>query len=140
MFKLMGSILIIFSAIIYGFNFAKSRRKRLSFLEEMDISLGKLKSSFKISKAPVYEAFYSSGCKDISKALSYLTKEDNRDFECFYMGLEAETEEELLKNIEIYKEKLSFEREKEKEKYAKELKLIRGWSILCGILICIILL
>ncbi len=140
MFKLIGSLLIIFSAIIYGFNFAKSRRKRLCFLEEMEISLGKLKSSFKISKTPVYEAFHSSGCKDVSKALSGLTKEDNRDFECFYMGLEAETEEELFKNIDGYKEKLSFEREKEKERYTKELKLIRGGSILCGILICIILL
>ncbi len=136
MLKLTGGIFIISAALLYGFILTDKRRQRLSYIENMILALEKFKSLISLSKVPVFEAARLCGIKMDSA----VTEEDKKELERFFLGLDSETEEAITENADTFLSRLLREEGPEKEKYLKEMRLIRGGSIALGILLFIILL
>ncbi|MDO5479971.1 MAG: hypothetical protein Q4G23_12500 [Clostridia bacterium] len=143
MLKLFGILFVVSAFFIMGLKFAKSKRARLDFLENMRPALIEYKTAIELFSVPVPKAATKSGIEKTAvkaRENNALSKEDENDFAVFIRGLKAETLEGQLMNISAYDRKLEKEEAEERERYKKEAKLIKGGFALLGMLVAIMLL
>ena len=143
MIKLFGIFLIILSFIALGRKFAAMKRLRLDFLENMIACLSDFKAAIELFALPIPKAVEKSKIEKTAKE-AFLKKccneEDERDFSLFIKGLKSETTDGQITNIKVYERKLKNEEERERERYKKEAKLIKGGFVLLGFLLVVMLL
>ncbi len=138
MIKLLGFIMTAFAFVLLGRRASYAKRKRLTYLEEMRLSLADYKAAIEVFSLPVPEALEKSGIS--KKEMEFITKEDGNDFYIFVKGTKAETTEGQLSNISVYEKKLETEEDIERAKYANESHLIKGGFAMAGILLALLLL
>ncbi len=138
MIKFAGSVLIVAAFFLLGRKTACFKRKRLSWLEEVRLSLADFKAAIDVFDVPVPEALEKSGLTENKK--SFFNADDQRDYRIFIKGTKSETKEGQLLNINTYDDKLEKEEMAERTKYSNEAKLIKGGLTLGGILLVIVLL
>lgn len=142
--KLLGAGLILSGCTALGFFLSVRKRERLSFIEDMILSLGSFKSEIEIMQTPVPKAIKNCGQKSAEKVFSgdtsSLCDEDLRAFEAFLSGLSAESLEGQMANADMYLSRLSCAEEKARKEYQKEEKLLKSGGVLFGLLIVFVFL
>ncbi len=134
MLKIMGAAAITAAFFLYGRVIIDKRRQRLCYIENMITSVERFKSAV-ASKTPLERALKESGIER-DKALG---GEDFNALECFFSGIDVETESGVIEAAQIFTAKLIKDGESEKEKCKKEARLINGGSVALGVLVCILL-
>lgn len=134
MLKLMGAVAIIAAFFLYGRVIIDKRRQRLCYIEGMINSVERFKSAI-ASKTPLERALKESGIER-DKALR---EDDFNAMECFFSGIDVETESGVIEAAQLFAAKLIKDGESENEKCKKEARLINGGSVAMGVLVCILL-
>ena len=138
MIKLFGFIITVFAFLLLGKKVSYAKRSRLTYLEDMRLSLADYKAAINVFSLPVPEALNKSGISE--KGASFINEEDEKDFNIFMKGTKAETVDGQLSNITGYEKKMESEENAERAKYASESHLIKGGFVLAGILLALLLL
>lgn len=138
MVKFFGFIMTVFAFVLLGRKISYAKRSRLTYLEDMRLSLADYKVAIEVFSLPVPEALDKSGIS--KKGTGFINKEDENDFNIFIKGTKSETAEGQISNISVYEKKLESEENAERVKYANESHLIKGGFVLAGILLALLLL
>ena len=138
MMKFLGFAMTVFAFSLLGKKVSVAKRSRLTYLEEMRLSVADYKAAIEVFSLPVPEALGKS--KISEKGSTFIKEEDENDFRIFMKGTKAETVEGQLSNIYVYEKKLEMEEKAERVKYANESHLIKGGFALMGILLALLLL
>ena len=141
--KLWGSAMILLAFMSVGENIARLKRRRLSYIEKMIQAIAEFEVAVECFMLPVPKALEKSGILDnraFADKGNFLTKEDDMAYSFFISGVGACTVTGQLENARMYKNRLSSEEAEERERYKKENGLIRGGSLLFGLLLVVMLL
>ena len=170
LFKIVGSCMVILSSFLIGNSKAAEYKERIKYLESFLLCITKLENEISFTKTPITKAFknISSGAhpaiekifkeafcemenftgellSDIWKktVLENSERMFNEDKELIISFSSCFTESDAdgqIKNIELYKSKISQAVDNAKEVCGSNMKLYKSLGLYCGILISVLFL
>lgn len=143
MIKLWGTMLVLLAFFVAGEKITRLKRRRLDYIEAMLQAISEFEAAVEYFMVPVPKALEKSGilcARNLAEESGVLTSEDRNAYGIFISGASACTVSGQLENARAYKNRLSLEETEERDKYKKESGLIKGGSLLSGLLLVVMLL
>ena len=149
MLKLLGSVLVMAAALAMGWSGRRSLADRVARLEKLKWEMGRLRARIGSCGLSLEDCFRSS---ELFRPAAELLREGATPSEAvlscgieaeglalFSAGLEAETVEGQLENINLFMESLENSAAAARDELSKKGRLYMGLGVLGGAAVCLIL-